>query len=286
MSFVGHVYLITNKVNLKQYVGCTLWSVQRRWKRHLTMAKTGSQQLIHKAIRKYGGDGFFVETLEYVSGTKSDLLVAEKRHVQLRNSLVPNGYNLTPGGSGVDHNTPEFRKVYLEAMAKVHSDPEWQEAVADANRKKSQDPKFQETMLAAMHKMHADPEYIQIRAEAARKMAENPEWQMAHAERNRQKSLDPEWQEAHGSAMRERAKDPEWRRKNAAAMKKLAKDPSWLAKVRVNGRKAGDKATAKALLRDQQVCPKERERRIKNRAYHAQWVTKKRIENAAVHDQM
>lgn len=280
MTIAGYIYLITNTVNGKKYVGCTSWTVQSRWKRHITAAKTGSEQLIHKAIRKYGQDSFSVECLETVPGTREDLLLAERIHVESLGCLVPLGYNLTPGGVGVDHSLPEFRERYLKAMSKVHADPIWQESVAEANRQKARDPLFQETMLKAMRKMHADPEYVRTRAESAQRMSADPEWQSAHAKRNVDRAKDPKWKAAHSEAMRSRAKDPEWRQKNLVAMQKLAKDPKWLAKVRENGKKSGATNTAKALARDAQVTHEERERRVKNRAYHAAWTARKKMKNA------
>lgn len=55
MAEIGRIYLITNLVNNKKYVGQTKQPVDRRWKRHIYDAKVGNQNMpVHKAMMKYG----------------------------------------------------------------------------------------------------------------------------------------------------------------------------------------------------------------------------------------
>ena len=59
----GFIYIIRNTINNKVYIGQTKVSVNTRWQEHLRHAKYGDQ-IINRAMRKYGIDKFYVETLE------------------------------------------------------------------------------------------------------------------------------------------------------------------------------------------------------------------------------
>jgi len=52
----GMVYLITNEVNGKHYVGQTTRTVEQRFKEHME-----SPYPIGKAIRKYGAENFTIK---------------------------------------------------------------------------------------------------------------------------------------------------------------------------------------------------------------------------------
>jgi len=121
---VGRIYLITNKVNGKQYVGQTKKTIQKRWNSHMCLAKKGSSLALHNAIRKYGKDKFTLECLEEVSGSHVDLMAAEIRQIALHSSVYPSGYNLTHGGDGVDFTVPEIRDRMLEAAKKKSFRPQ------------------------------------------------------------------------------------------------------------------------------------------------------------------
>jgi hypothetical protein len=49
----GRIYLITNTVNGKVYVGKTIGELRRRWSQHIKVAKKGSPTHFSNAIRKY-----------------------------------------------------------------------------------------------------------------------------------------------------------------------------------------------------------------------------------------
>ena len=57
-----YVYLITNLINDKKYVGITN-NIKRRWSNHCHPSK-GREQVISNAIKKYGVDNFKFEVLE------------------------------------------------------------------------------------------------------------------------------------------------------------------------------------------------------------------------------
>ena len=114
------IYLITNKVNQKIYIGKTKESLRRRWVVHRSHAKTRAHTPLHKAIRKYGEHNF---TLEIVSNHSSieEMDKAEIETIKKFNSNDKSiGYNLTSGGDGAPigntfmkghHHTKKTRKL-------------------------------------------------------------------------------------------------------------------------------------------------------------------------------
>lgn len=113
--FTGYIYLITNKLNGKKYVGCTKHSVEHRWKQHCYVAMKGKKMsYIAKAIRKYGVDNFSVEQLAETN-SYADMLELEIKCISEHNSKKPNGYNLTDGGDGFNGWKPTF--AHLKAMS-------------------------------------------------------------------------------------------------------------------------------------------------------------------------
>lgn len=106
------IYLITDLTNLKQYVGQTVHTKDERWRGHLY-----GDLYIDRAIRKHKPENFEVTTLEIID--KEELLnEREKYWIQELNTLIPNGYNILPGGnchagvSVTDDIEKMFYKVY------------------------------------------------------------------------------------------------------------------------------------------------------------------------------
>lgn len=96
----GIIYVITNTVNGKQYVGKTVEGLIRRWARHISYAIHGhTNMLIHRAIRKYGKESFIIEAIA-TANSHLELVALEKTLINRYKTLVPAGYNLTAGGEG------------------------------------------------------------------------------------------------------------------------------------------------------------------------------------------
>lgn len=98
MEEFGRIYIIRNTINNKVYIGQTIHSVKLRFSKHLTAARKGSDYVIGKAIRKYGEENFYVETLEEC--LRKELNEREIYYISLYNSTNPKfGYNMSKGGN-------------------------------------------------------------------------------------------------------------------------------------------------------------------------------------------
>lgn len=102
----GFIYIIKNTINNKVYIGQTRVSVEIRWKEHLRHAQYG-EQVINRAMKKYGVDKFYIETLEICSLDNLDY--REMYYIDLYDSTNKSkGYNVSIGG-----NTPRFKRKVL-----------------------------------------------------------------------------------------------------------------------------------------------------------------------------
>lgn len=89
------IYVITNKINGKQYIGQSVHP-DKRWLEHCRKAKNNQEKYpIHLAIKKYGEKNFSFEVIEWT--TEYDK--REAYYINLYNTLSPYGYNVVPGGS-------------------------------------------------------------------------------------------------------------------------------------------------------------------------------------------
>ena len=59
---MGIIYLITNNLNKKVYIGKTIRSLQTRWSEHLRdMHNPQKDNKLYRAMNKYGSDNFIIE---------------------------------------------------------------------------------------------------------------------------------------------------------------------------------------------------------------------------------
>lgn len=93
------IYLITNQINEKHYVGQTVKGLKTRFSRHIRAAKSGSDAYLYRAIQKYGHDRFTVSLLA-TAKDKEDLDRLEIFWIKTLKTKRPLGYNITEGGGG------------------------------------------------------------------------------------------------------------------------------------------------------------------------------------------
>jgi len=103
----GTIYLVTNTLNGKQYVGQTI----------VAGNTVGHGKLITKAYNKYGKDSFTYEPICNGIENRNTLNFMEKFWIKVMDCRIPNGYNIEHGGSKVEKIADETRAI-LSAKSK------------------------------------------------------------------------------------------------------------------------------------------------------------------------
>lgn len=98
---MGCVYLLTNIINNKKYVGKTQRKLSLRLSEHFKPHNSPCR-VLNRAIKKYGKNNFKVQVL-FESPDLSELNNKEVELIKELNTLVPMGYNLALGGEGAIH---------------------------------------------------------------------------------------------------------------------------------------------------------------------------------------
>lgn len=93
-----YIYRITNLLNGKIYIGQTIRDPDIRFRQHCLPS---SASLISRAIRRIGKENFSFEVIAKCSSLQ-DLDKLEIENIIKHNSLIPNGYNVSPGGQYLD----------------------------------------------------------------------------------------------------------------------------------------------------------------------------------------
>lgn len=110
------IYVITNKLNDKRYVGQTIGDVKRRWSRHCGK-EAKYQSRIQRAIQKYGKENFLFEVWEKdIIKDIDHLNEREIFWILSLGTLSPNGYNLVTGGKNckaLDETRERIRQANL-----------------------------------------------------------------------------------------------------------------------------------------------------------------------------
>lgn len=102
----GVIYKITNIVNNKIYIGQTIQTLQKRFKRHIRSMKKEKYPL-YNSMNIYGIENFKIETI--CECLVVDLDRMEIFYIQELSTLAPFGYNLTSGGGGMRNPSAETR---------------------------------------------------------------------------------------------------------------------------------------------------------------------------------
>lgn len=107
---LGIIYIITNKVNSRVYIGQTRKSLSERMRHHFSKYETCTK--LKKAIEQYGKDNFLYNVLELVS--YSELNDKEAFYIEKYNS-IENGYNIKKGNS-------KFKGRKIHSIKKLQED--------------------------------------------------------------------------------------------------------------------------------------------------------------------
>lgn len=110
------IYVYTNKIDGKQYVGKSI-DIEKRRKGHLHKVQCGDNSLFHNALRKHGENGFYFQVIEECSADTLD--ERERFYIKKLGSAYPNGYNLTEGGDGGNMFLRRSREQMEETRKKM-----------------------------------------------------------------------------------------------------------------------------------------------------------------------
>lgn len=114
MGTIYFIYITTNLLNSKQYVGY-------HSTKNLDDGYLGSGVALHLAIKKYGKENFKREIIKFLNDNKTHLLL-EEYYINEFNSLTPNGYNISPaGGLGLKNSLSDEMKKKISASCKGRS---------------------------------------------------------------------------------------------------------------------------------------------------------------------
>lgn len=123
----GYIYKYTSPSG-KSYIGQTIRSLKDRAGHGGKRYKESHE--FYKAIKKYGFKNFEVEILAEV--LQEQLNQMEIKYIQLFNTLIPNGYNISAGGQNIG-KSKKTRKVYQYSMMDGSFIKEWT-SVVEAER--------------------------------------------------------------------------------------------------------------------------------------------------------
>ena len=95
---MAFIYVITNDINGKQYVGKTNYSIRKRFQEHIrdSQEKRCKKRPLYSAMNKYGIEHFHISILEECSA--EDSAEREIYWIDKLQTYGHNGYNATRGG--------------------------------------------------------------------------------------------------------------------------------------------------------------------------------------------
>ena len=94
----GIIYIITNSINDKVYIGQTLIDINTRFRQHKEKVKQGRDSKIYSAMRELGVENFNIKELE--NNIPENELDSKERYYIEKYDSINNGYNTTVGGDG------------------------------------------------------------------------------------------------------------------------------------------------------------------------------------------
>ncbi len=236
------IYAITNTVNGKRYIGMTAGSLSRRWSGHKYGAWHGkgkcAKMPIVRAMRRYGIENFRIEQIASVipGNDRRAMIEAERAIIAQEKTMLPRGYNATPGGDGVPKGTPspmKGKKATDEHRANLRA--AW---ARNPDRKVKQRAAQLGKPMSAEHRKRWKESQTEARRAAKAELLRERNAVMNQSPEHKAK-LKAAW--AKNAARRERASElatrvlgehsrtPEHKARVSAMLRTLVQDPEWKA---------------------------------------------------------
>lgn len=119
----GYIYLIENKINNKKYIGQSI-NIRKRISEHLSLSSKYQNNLLSKAILKYGKNSFSISIVDYANNI-DELNTKEIFQIKKYKSNEKKfGYNIESGGRNAIP-TEITRKKLSEARKNIKQSHEW-----------------------------------------------------------------------------------------------------------------------------------------------------------------
>lgn len=194
-----YIYIATNTVNTKQYVGQSVTDPHRKQGRIDNHRRAKDPYTFHKAIRKYDFNNFTWEVIHYPGASQDALNAIERWHIVRLSTLVPNGYNVHTGGKSGGRLSIKTR-AKLSALNKGNKNPnygkkrlpETRAKIAATLKGRSRPPETRAKLSAAQKGKAHSPE-TRAKLSAALKGKKNPNYgKRGKNSPNYGKSLSPE----------------------------------------------------------------------------------------------
>jgi group I intron endonuclease len=210
------IYKATSNTTGKSYIGQTWRPFKERKAEHMRAAANikflTNPTVFNSALSMQGTADFDWEVLE-VCDSAEHCNEREKFYIKLLNTIHPEGYNSTPGGTGMDSTMSEtMRNKIASSMVLVHTDPEYQARVypklkglTPPNKGIPMSDQQKAKVSAAKKAVYADPTYINPNIGQKRTGEALKNLQDGHSKRIM--PTGEAWTEAHGNQYTEEVRE-------------------------------------------------------------------------------
>jgi len=111
------IYKITNKINDKSYIGCTIKKIDGRFREHVSRCKKTKTKFCD-ALNKYGENNFILEQIDSCDSIVK-MYELEKFYIK-KYETYNTGYNLTIGGEGcIGYTHSDEMKLIISKKVKM-----------------------------------------------------------------------------------------------------------------------------------------------------------------------
>lgn len=175
------IYMHTNLVTGKSYVGYTGGSIEERWGGHVWSAFNESRNanrknyLFQHAIKKHGSDVWVHRTLIDGLKTVDEACELEIKMIAEMGTLAPDGYNQTKGGHGVKL-TEEGKERHRIATKEALNRPDVKARVCAAQKKSHNTPEFRAKMSKIQIEVQNRPEIVENKRQRMKKFCSRPDF--------------------------------------------------------------------------------------------------------------